>query len=111
MPVAQHFFAPATVKIAFQAADPIDEKFAVQMIDFMLQGDREQPFGFDLDFFFIFIRSDDFHLRGAAHFGGEIDDAQTAFFPDDFSFGPSDHRIDQLVDLLAADFRDRYRGR
>ena len=73
MPLAEHFFSSARVEIALQAADAVDEKFTIEMIDLMLQGDREQAFGFDFYFFFIFIDGADLHLGGALHFGGEVD--------------------------------------
>jgi hypothetical protein len=33
---AEHLFAPTGVKISLQAADPVDKKFAIEMIDLVL---------------------------------------------------------------------------
>src|SRR5437773_294351 len=70
------------------------------MIDLVLQGDGKKSFGCNLDFFFMFIESDDFHLRGATHFRGKVDDAKASLLPDDFPLRPGNYWIDELIYLL-----------
>lgn len=72
---AQHFIAPARIEIPFQTAEAIDEESTVNMVDLVLQGNGEKSLGFDLYFFFVFVKGGDLDLCGPTHFRGKIDDA------------------------------------
>src|SRR5579859_4392534 len=84
----------AFVEFAFDPADPIDKQFAVEMIDLMLQRDRQQIVGFDLDFLLVRCPRAHQHVRRALDFGCVIDHRETSFFPGYFSFRFNDLRID-----------------
>ena len=88
-------FAP--VEFALDPADAIDEELAVEMIDLMLQRDREQVVRLDLDLLLVGRPRAHQHARRAFHVGGVIDHRQASLFPNDRTLGLDDLGIDQLA--------------
>ena len=56
------------------------------MIDLMLKRNSQQTFGLDLLLIATFVESYDLHLFSTAYLSGEIDNAQAALFPNQFTF-------------------------
>jgi hypothetical protein len=94
----EHLFTFTCIEIPFQSADTVDEKFAVQVIDLVLQGDSQETLCFNLDFLFIFNESRNLYPGGPTHLGGKIHDA-CSLLPE-ISPGPGDGGIDQLVKVF-----------
>ena len=72
-----------------------------EMIDLMLQRDREQIVCFDFDFFLIGSPRAHQHARRALDVRRIVDHGQAALFPNDFSLGLDDARVNQLEQILA----------
>ena len=73
--LAYHFFHATLVKFAFQSADTVDKKGAVQMIDFVLEDDRQEPVGFKAKGLTVSIHSFDDDPGGSFDIGSKIRNA------------------------------------
>src|SRR6266436_5937033 len=71
----------AAIEFALQAADAIDEEPAVEMIDLVLEGDREQIGGLEFNLFLLRRPGADQHFGRAFDLGGEIDHREAALLP------------------------------
>jgi hypothetical protein len=76
--LTHYFFYATLVKFAFQGADTVDKKSAVQMIDFVLEHDRQEPVGFEAKGLTISIHPFDNDPGGSFDIGSKIRDAQTS---------------------------------
>src|SRR5579885_906251 len=92
---------PAAVKLALDAAQAIDEEAAVEMIDLVLQRDRQQILSLDLDRLLLRRPRAHHHLFRALHLGGEIDHREAALLPEHRALGLDDLGIDELEQVLA----------
>src|SRR5579885_485566 len=95
------FLELASIKFALDAADSIDEQLAFQMVDLVLQRDRQKIVGFNLDLLLLRRPCAHQHLGRALNLGGIVDHGQASFFPDDLSLRLDDLRIDQLEQMFA----------
>jgi hypothetical protein len=66
----------------------------------VLQGNGQETFCFNPNFFFIGIDSHHLYLSRPTHLSGKIYHAQTPFFPENFPFESGNGGIDQLVDVF-----------
>src|ERR1700726_1769134 len=82
-----HFCEFAPVEFALDAADAIDKQLAVEMIDLVLQRDRQEFFRFDLDFLLLERPRAHQHALGPLHVGREIDHREAPFLPHYRSLG------------------------
>jgi hypothetical protein len=85
----------------FQARKIIDEYFAFEMIDFMLDARGEQTFGLPFERFAVTIERSHTDTPGACHRLEYSGHGQTAFFKLLFAFPESNFRIDENLELIA----------
>src|ERR1700758_724207 len=91
----------APVQFALDTADAIDKELAVEVVDLVLQRDREQVVRLDLDLLLIRSPRTHQHARGASHVGGIVDNREASLLPDNRTLGLDDLRIDKPQQLLA----------
>src|SRR5262249_57681650 len=93
--VADHLPDAALVRVALERADSVDEQLPVEMVDLVLQRDREQTVGLDGDL--LLIEGPRFHqdLGAAAYLGGELHDPEPAFLPEYRAVALDDDGVDQ----------------
>src|SRR5262245_26891700 len=96
-----HFLELAAIQLALDAAYPVDEQLAIEMIYLVLEGHREQLLGLDLDFLLFGRPRPDQHLGGTFHFRGIVDHRKASFLPDKPAFGLHDSRVNELEQMFA----------
>ena len=73
------------VHLAFEGADAVDEKDAVEVVDFMLDANRQQVVGFEFDVVAVPIHAANDDVARALDLGIDARDRETAFLPGDFA--------------------------
>jgi hypothetical protein len=79
----------------FDGRQQVDEKTPLEMIDFVLQADRQEAVGFDGERFPVQVIGVDPDTRGAFHTLTDVGDGKTAFFARDASLARDDDRVDE----------------
>src|ERR1035437_5103552 len=92
---ALHFADLAQVEVALEGAHAEDEQHAVEVVDFVLKGAREQLFAFHLKPLALLVLGADFYLEGAHHLLANVGEAEAAFFLILFVFAEGDFGIDE----------------
>ena len=80
-------------------AEAVHEERAVEVVQLVLPGARDQALRLHLDRLAGRERRADGHDLGAAHLGEDARDAQAAFLLEELSALGQDHRIDERLDL------------
>ena len=91
------FFQFLDDPVQFQARELFHEYLAIQMVDFMLQADREQAVGMQFERLALPVKRAQGDLLCACHFLVNAGYRQTAFLAGFFTFPVEDFRVDEYL--------------
>lgn len=94
-------FVVEAIESVFLAADVVDEKDAVEVVNFVEKSAGEETFGFEADFLAVFEESFDFSLARATDATINLRNRETAFVISlDFALSADDFGVDEGGEMM-----------